>query len=335
MDRRRLIAASACLCLCGMLVAGDPPHAEPAHVEPAHAGDARAEHAREHGSPAGGPEAGSPGGAARQVRVAGGEPGRPEPGIAMLKPDEAIDAERALALLVEGNERWLGAGVATPNLSADRRAMLARHGQRPFATILTCADSRVPVERLFDRGIGDVFVARVAGNVAGVAEVGTVEYGVGHLRTPLLVIMGHTRCGAVQAATESDGHATAETDGHGHVAALLDAVAPAVERARRLNPHATLEELVEHAVRENVWQSAYDLFKSSPRCRELVSSGQLVVVGAVYDIESGRVHWMGSHPWERELLAALGRHPDGAGQQARDRPPPAHGVVTEDTGGGS
>lgn len=210
----------------------------------------------------------------------------------------AIDADRALKLLAEGNARWVANTPQSPNTDTARRAELADKGQNPFVTVLTCADSRVPVERLFDRGVGDVFVVRVAGNVAGDSETGTIEYGVGHLKTPLLVVMGHTKCGAV-------GAAVAGGDLHGKVGELVSNITPAVERAKLANPGLTGNDLAAAAVRENVWQTVFQLFKNSPECLDAVRSGQLKVVGAVCDISTGKVEWMGEHPWQSELLAAL------------------------------
>jgi len=215
-----------------------------------------------------------------------------------LTPDEAIAALR------EGNERWIGEAFQAPNSSESRRRSLAAQGQTPFATILTCADSRVPVERVFDRGVGDLFVLRVAGNVAGAHEAGTIEYGVEHLHVPLLVVMGHTKCGAVAAAASGSA-------GEGNMASLVGAITPAVERARALNPSLNDAELTAAAVRENVWQSVFDLVKSSPPCRQRVRDGELRIIGAVYDIASGEVQWLGEHPWQREIIAAIDANDGG------------------------
>jgi len=114
---------------------------------------------------------------------------RPAPAAASRTPEPAandsMDADAALELLREGNARWTSGSCAAPNTDPGRRESVAENGQHPFVTVLTCADSRLPVERMFDRGVGDIFVVRVAGAVAGDAEVGTVEYGVEHLKTPL------------------------------------------------------------------------------------------------------------------------------------------------------
>lgn len=207
-------------------------------------------------------------------------------------PDEAVQ------LLREGNERWVSGATQDPNIDSERRAALAAQGQAPFVTVLSCADSRVPVERLFDRGVGEVFTVRVAGNTAWGAQVGTIEYGVEHLHTPLVVVMGHTKCGAVAASAT---HAEV----HGAIADLLTPIAPAVDRAARNNPGLDGDALVAAAVRENVWQAIYDLYKASPVCRDMAAAGEIKIVGAVCDIATGKVEWMGAHPWEAELLAAI------------------------------
>lgn len=228
-----------------------------------------------------------------------------EPAAAHADNSDTVSPDEALALLQEGNQRWVDGEPANPNTDADRREDLAAHGQKPFVTVLTCADSRIPVERVFDRGVGEVFTVRVAGNVAGDSETGTIEYGVGHLKTGLLVVMGHTKCGAVAAACSG-------AQVHGKVASLIQHVTPAVERARKNNPGASESELATLTERENVWQSVYDLLKSSDEVREMVAAKDLKVVGAIYDISSGKVEFLGEHPWQTELVAAI----DSATQHA-------------------
>ncbi len=224
---------------------------------------------------------------------------------AVVETDSEVTAEGALTKLQEGNERWVSDHESNPHTEATRREMLADKGQKPFVTILTCADSRIPVERVFDQGVGDVFVVRVAGNVAGVNETGTIEYGAGHLHTPLLVVMGHTKCGAVGAA--ASGAAL-----HGMVGKLVGNIQPAVDRAKRNNPGINDKDLAAISVKENVWQSVFDLYKNSDELRELVASGKLKVVGAVYDISTGKVDFLGEHPWQGELLGALNAKTDSA-----------------------
>jgi carbonic anhydrase len=224
-----------------------------------------------------------------------------EPSPAAAHPaseGDAATADEAIRRLTEGNARWVSGKSTSPHTDAAWRRETAENGQKPFASILTCADSRLPVERVFDQGAGDVFVMRVAGNVSGPHEAGSIEYGAEHLHTPVLVVLGHTQCGAVKAAV-GGGHVG------GNIDSLLTPIAPAVDRARKLNPGVTEGELLSASVRENVWQSIFDLLKSSDTCRELVHEGKLTVVGAVYDISSGKVEWLGEHPWQAELVAAF------------------------------
>lgn len=213
-------------------------------------------------------------------------------------PSDSPTADQALRFLVEGNARWASGTPTSPNIDATRRARLAEQGQHPFAIVLTCADSRVPAERLFDRGVGDIFTVRVAGNIAGNSETGTIDYAVEHLKSPVLVVMGHTKCGAVSAACS-------KAEAHGRLADLLHAISPAVDRTQLTNPGLQGPELAAAAVRENVWQSIFDLVKGSDVVRAKLNSRELTVVGAVYDIASGKVEFMGEHPWQSELLEAM------------------------------
>ena len=222
-----------------------------------------------------------------------------KPTVALSTDDAAVaSAEEALERLKAGNARWVSGEPTNPHSDGLRRKDLADNGQHPFASILTCADSRVPAERVFDQGVGDLFVIRVAGNVAGTSESGTIEYGAEHLKTPLLVVMGHTKCGAVAAAATK---AAVE----GNVAALVAHIQPAVDRAAKANPELAAKDLVGPAVKENVWQSIFDLLRFSPPVRHMAASGQLKIVGAVYDISSGKVEWLGEHPWQSELVSAF------------------------------
>jgi carbonic anhydrase len=177
----------------------------------------------------------------------------------------------------------------------DRRNSTAIKGQEPFATILSCSDSRDPPEVLFDRGVRDLFVVRVAGNVANVDQTGSIEFAVGHLGTPALVVLGHTKCGAVAAV--SQGAAL-----HGNIISISKAICPAVATARKNDPSATGETLVNEAIKANVWQAIEDIFRTSPITVDSVRSGNLKVEGALYDIDTGSVTWMGPHPKQDKFL---------------------------------
>jgi carbonic anhydrase len=207
-----------------------------------------------------------------------------------------VSADAAINILKDGNAHYVAGKPQHPNQGQDRRQSTTHKGQHPFASILSCSDSRVPPEVIFDVGIGDVFVIRVAGNVANVDEIASIEYGADHLGTPLVVVLGHTHCGAVAAVVEN-------VEAHGNIATLIKSIVPAVAAAKQIAPKATGDELVEAAVKANVWQAIDDLFKSSPITAGLVKSGKLQVVGALYDIDMGNVIWMGPHPNQDHLLA--------------------------------
>ncbi|MCC6677401.1 MAG: carbonic anhydrase [Phycisphaerales bacterium] len=249
-----------------------------------------------------------PGAAAAQTTTTA-KPAAKEP-PATAEVEAPANADEAIKWLQDGNQRWTAGRDDAPNTSPARRQTVAA-GQHPFATILTCADSRIPVERVFDRGVGDLFVLRVAGNLVGPHEAGTIEYGAEHLDVPLLIVMGHTKCGAVGAAA---GHGHAE----GNISSLIQAIEPAVTRAERLNPSLPAAEIAAIAVKENVWQSIFDLLKTSQICRERVAKGELKIVGAVYDISGGSVEWLGEHPWQSELIAAFS--PGHTGPQTAEAP---------------
>jgi len=216
-----------------------------------------------------------------------------------LASDESASAkptpDQAIQQLTDGNARYVQERSSHPNPGAARRLQTATEGQHPFATILSCADSRVPLEVVFDQGLGDIFVVRVAGNVCGVDELGSIEYGVDHVGTPLMVVLGHTQCGAVMAAAM---HAEV----HGNIKALIEQIAPAVVKAQAAHADLHGKDLIPAATEANVWQSIEDLFAKSHTMRHCVHEGKAKVVGAIYDIKTGQVHWLGEHPRQGELL---------------------------------
>ena len=200
----------------------------------------------------------------------------------------------ALDLLMAGNVRYSSGMPEHRNTGAARIAETST-GQAPFAVVLTCADSRVPAELVFDRGIGDIFVVRVAGNTSGPFQAGSIEYAVEHLGSPLIVVMGHSGCGAVKAAASGG-------DAHGNIGAILAPIAPAIAEARTRS-ESTGDDLTETAVRCNVMRSISDLIVSSPAIAAQVEGGAVRLVGAVYDISTGRVEWLGQHPQQAAMIA--------------------------------
>lgn len=239
---------------------------------------------------------------------------------------ELPSPDKASSRLKAGNARFAAGKATHPRSGAARRKETADKGQHPFATVITCSDSRVPVELLFDQGVGDVFVIRVAGNVCDTDEVGSIEYGVDHLGTPIMVVLGHTHCGAVTAVVT-------KAKLHGSIPPLVDNIAPAVKAARKQHPKLHGKALVPEAVKANVWQSIDDLFKTSPATRKRVKAGTLKVVGAVYDIRTGKVQWLGKHPGQGRLLrytsGPKGEHKSApVGPGASSDHGNSHGAVT-------
>jgi carbonic anhydrase len=214
--------------------------------------------------------------------------------VAYEKSD--ISPDTALKMLQEGNGRFTSGTVKRLNQGAKQRVQTAEKGQKPFAVVLSCADSRVPVEVLFDRGIGDIFVVRDAGNIATTTDIGSIEYAVDHLGSPLVVVMGHSKCGAVTAAVQGG-------EAPPNIKAIVDFIAPAVTTAKTASPDKSGDALVAAAITANIWQAMADIYKNSPMLREKVKDGKVKLVGAAYDIKNGKVTWMGPHPQQAQLVA--------------------------------
>jgi carbonic anhydrase len=208
-----------------------------------------------------------------------------------------ISSDEAARMLKEGNGRYVEGKPRHPRQDRERRALTAGQGQHPIAAVLTCSDSRVPPEIIFDQGIGDIVVIRVAGNVASTGGIGSIEDAVDHLATPLVVILGHTQCDTVTAVVD-------EAKLPSNLAALLSPIKPAVGKAREDQPEAAKDVLLSAAIKENVWQSVADMFGQSHIIREKVRDGQVRLVGAIYEIDSGQVQWLGSHPEQDKLVGA-------------------------------
>lgn len=192
----------------------------------------------------------------------------------------AVAPEEAVALLKAGNGRFCRTAMAAKDFSPARRQALAA-GQKPFAVIVCCSDSRVPPEWVFDQGLGDIFVVRVAGNVVDPVVLGSVEYAVEHLHSPLVVVLGHEKCGAVQAAV-AGGHAPAD------IQAIVECIDPSVRRAE--TQPARPESLAERVADLNV-QNSLSAIAASPVVSHLAHEGKVRLVGAKYHLESGQVEW--------------------------------------------
>ncbi len=190
--------------------------------------------------------------------------------------------KEALDKLLEGNRRYIAGECPGEDRHAERRAETAC-GQDPFAIILGCSDSRVPPEIIFDSGIGELFVIRVAGGVAGDQVLGSIEYAAAHLHTPLMLVLGHTNCGAVTAAVSG-------VEEEGHIGSVLCELCEAVEASEDSCTEETDEdERVLAAVRENALMLARKLRRSEPVLKKLVDEGSLLVTAALYDIKTGVV----------------------------------------------
>jgi carbonic anhydrase len=194
-----------------------------------------------------------------------------------------ITATEALIRLREGNRRFVKAqGLANHG----HRASLAA-GQEPFAIVLGCSDSRVPAELVFDLGFGDLFVIRVAGNIVAPSQVGSVEFAAARFGTPLVVVMGHTQCGAITATLEElTGQATSQSR---NLRSIVDRVRPSVESVMAVRGDLDPAALIHEAVRANVRVSTDHLRHGSEILERLIRDGRLAVVGAEYSLETGTV----------------------------------------------
>jgi carbonic anhydrase len=197
-------------------------------------------------------------------------------------------AEVALARLKEGNARFVGGRGYFPTLQKEILADLTK-GQRPYATILGCSDSRVPPEVVFDAHLGELFVVRVAGNVLGTAILGTLQYASAHLHTPLFVVMGHEGCGAVKAAIDSKFHGAEQKS---RIEALLENILPALDGLDGTQPP---EKLLHSAVEANVRWTIRALHET-PEVKARYATSGMKLVGAVYELDSGRVRFLEQIP---------------------------------------
>lgn len=190
-----------------------------------------------------------------------------------------VDAERALQLLKEGNQRFVEGKSTKPHQDMTRLKEVAA-GQKPFAIIVGCSDSRVPSEIIFDQGLGDLFIVRTAGQVSTFASWGSIEFANAVLGSKLIVVMGHTKCGAVAAACKLP-------EVPGHIITLINAIKSAASLAKN-QPG----DQVENAVKINVAMQVQQLQNLEPVLSKAIASGETKIVGAVYDLESGRVEFL-------------------------------------------
>lgn len=180
--------------------------------------------------------------------------------------------------LLEGNQRCVTDKPAQKDVGTHRRQELTK-GQHPFATVITCSDSRVVPEYIFDQGLGDIFVIRVAGNVIEPTTLGSIEYGVEHLHTPLLIIMGHEQCGAVKATLDATGNP------EGNIGAIIKKIMPAAQYARKHSKDKG--GMLEMAIHENIRNTYHEIMKSEV-VSHLVKEGKLKIIGAEYHLGTGK-----------------------------------------------
>lgn len=194
--------------------------------------------------------------------------------------DNPATADDILQRLIDGNQRYAAGSPSRPNQSVQRRLDVAPH-QHPYAVVLTCADSRVTPELIFDTGIGDLFVARVAGNIAADPLAGSIEYAVEHFNTKLVMVLGHQRCGAVSATMDA---VLSGDDVEGPLGSIVDAIRPAVALAQNEQG-----DLLDNAIRANIDVAVDRLRSLEPLLADAVRQGELTVVGAYYSLDTGVV----------------------------------------------
>jgi carbonic anhydrase len=201
----------------------------------------------------------------------------PEPTLvaASVKNPAPVSADEAVKELLAGNKRFVDQKREYPDQSLERLRLVAK-GQYPFASILGCADSRVPAEMIFDQGLGDLFVIRVAGNVAGDTAIGSLEYSTAVLGCQLIMVLGHSKCGAVTEALKED-------PAPGRISFILEEIRPALGRLKSKSRN------LQEAIVANVQYQAEELLESSVILANLVREGKLKIVGGLYDIDTGKV----------------------------------------------
>ena len=198
-----------------------------------------------------------------------------------------IPAIEALDRLRDGNRRFVSQVRSGHTLASEERRLELTAGQAPFAIILGCSDSRVPAEIVFDQGLGDLFVIRVAGNVVAPSQVGSVEFAAERFGTRLVVVLGHSQCGAIQATVEELARPAA--DQSKNLRSIVDRIRPSVEPLLATAANRDMEVLLHEAVRANIRASANHLRHGSEVLEQLIQTRGLLVVGAEYSLESGVV----------------------------------------------
>ncbi|TFV90225.1 carbonic anhydrase [Oxalobacteraceae bacterium OM1] len=193
----------------------------------------------------------------------------------------------ALTRLQEGNRRFVAGTSIAPSLASPARRDQLADGQAPFAIILGCSDSRVPAELVFDQGLGDLFVIRIAGNIVAPSQIGSVEFAAERFGTPLVVVLGHSRCGAIVATLEEAMRPAQQQSPH--LRSIVERVRPSVEPLLHTELRHDHDALISHAVRANVLASANQLRHGSEILEQRILRRELLVVGAEYSLDTGVV----------------------------------------------
>lgn len=206
--------------------------------------------------------------------------------LAFASGGVGVSADEALQKLMDGNKRYVEnqMGACKQSDTATREGLAK--GQKPYAIILSCSDSRVPPEIIFDKTMGEIFVVRVAGNIPDPVVLGSIEYAAEHIGSPLIVVLGHERCGAVTAAVDAKGKP------EGNIGQIIKTIAPAVKQAKKEAKGKDKTVLVETAIDDNIKLVSAALLKKSHVIKELSASGKLKIVNAKYDLDDGKVTLM-------------------------------------------
>jgi carbonic anhydrase len=201
-------------------------------------------------------------------------------------------AQEALVRLREGNRRFVASIQSGQTLLGPAKPIALGQPQNPFAIILGCSDARVPAELVFDQGLGDLFVIRVAGNVVAPSQVGSVEFAATRFGTPLVVVLGHSGCGAIVATIEELQNPSNNSHALRNIHSIVNRVKPSVEGLLATELRHDMHQLVHHAVRANVRASVNQLRHGSELLEQLIQQGSLAVVGAEYSLETGAVEFL-------------------------------------------
>jgi carbonic anhydrase len=205
-----------------------------------------------------------------------------------------ISAQEALQRLREGNQRYVEETRSSDTLTGRVRRRAVAESQEPFAVILGCSDSRVPAEIVFDQGLGDLFVIRVAGNIVAPSQIGSVEFAADRFGVRLVVVLGHSSCGAITATLEELSRGSKEQSRH--LRSIVDRIRPSVQAFIGTSIANDQDVLIHHAVRANIRMSANHLRHGSEVLEQLIEKNGLIVVGAEYDLETGVVEFFDGLP---------------------------------------